>query len=209
MPWNFRSDAVSQPLTDDQINDLLAGVKAFNRVPFHQPTVEERKAEADTMRDLKAWLRKLSPNDRAIVAGQALGNHESHARHCSDRWRRGRRPGSELRLRADPLQAQRLLGDFQPQGCQREHASPPRCKCQRLRPASRRVACRRSPTSCARRKPAAVYAAGAETRADLCLRTAAAICRLHGQVCITNDRTTIFGYQGRLQTVPFVWMPEA
>ncbi len=58
------------PTKDDQINDILARVKAFNRVPLHKPTVEERKAEADTMRDLKAWMRKLSDNDRAIVAGR-------------------------------------------------------------------------------------------------------------------------------------------
>ncbi|MGR9293625.1 hypothetical protein ACU8OS_35255 (plasmid) [Rhizobium leguminosarum] len=58
------------PTKDDQISDILARVKAFNRVPFYQPTVEERKAEADTMRDLKAWMRKLSDNDRAIVAGR-------------------------------------------------------------------------------------------------------------------------------------------
>ncbi|MBY3575466.1 hypothetical protein HFN65_31500 [Rhizobium laguerreae] len=58
------------PTKDDQINDLLARVKAFNRVPLYQPTVEERKKEADTMRDLKAWVRKLSDNDRAIVMGR-------------------------------------------------------------------------------------------------------------------------------------------
>ncbi|MGH0214360.1 hypothetical protein NKY66_10640 [Sinorhizobium meliloti] len=57
------------PTPDDEINDLLARVKAFNRIPLYTPTVEDRKKEADTMRDLKAWLRKLSPNDRAIVAG--------------------------------------------------------------------------------------------------------------------------------------------
>ncbi|ANL74232.1 hypothetical protein AMC83_PA00005 (plasmid) [Rhizobium phaseoli] len=59
-----------QPTKDDQISDILARVKAFNRIPLYQPTVEERKAEADTMRDLKAWMRKLSDNDRAIVAGR-------------------------------------------------------------------------------------------------------------------------------------------
>ncbi|NEI66535.1 hypothetical protein [Rhizobium leguminosarum] len=58
------------PTKDDQINDLLARVKAFNRVPLYQPTVEERKKEADTMRDLKAWVGKLSDNDRAIVMGR-------------------------------------------------------------------------------------------------------------------------------------------
>ncbi|MGO7266035.1 hypothetical protein [Rhizobium johnstonii] len=58
------------PTSDDRINDILARVKAFNRVPLYQPTVEERKAEADTMRDLKSWMRKLSDNDRAIVAGR-------------------------------------------------------------------------------------------------------------------------------------------
>ncbi|WP_425624879.1 hypothetical protein [Agrobacterium radiobacter] len=58
------------PTKDDQINDILARVKAFNRVPLLKPTLEERKAEADTMRDLKAWMRKLSDIDRAIVAGR-------------------------------------------------------------------------------------------------------------------------------------------
>ncbi|TBF89173.1 hypothetical protein [Rhizobium leguminosarum] len=58
------------PTMENQINDLLARVKAFNRVPLYQPTVEERKKEADTMRDLKAWVRKLSDNDRAIVMGR-------------------------------------------------------------------------------------------------------------------------------------------
>ncbi|WP_429819198.1 hypothetical protein [Ensifer sp. B1-9] len=58
------------PTADDEINDLLARVKAFNRVPLHQPTVEERKKEADTMRDLKKWISKLSDNDRAIVIGR-------------------------------------------------------------------------------------------------------------------------------------------
>ncbi|RVH69152.1 hypothetical protein CN198_13885 [Sinorhizobium meliloti] len=68
-PTNDQVPLYFAPTADDEINDLLARVKAFNRVPLHKPTVEERKAEADTMRDLKAWLRKLSPNDRAIVAG--------------------------------------------------------------------------------------------------------------------------------------------
>lgn len=58
------------PTDDDQINDILARVKAFNRVPLQKPSAEGRKAEADTMRDLKAWIRKLSPNDRAIVSGR-------------------------------------------------------------------------------------------------------------------------------------------
>ncbi|MGR9431345.1 hypothetical protein ACU8MU_25915 (plasmid) [Rhizobium leguminosarum] len=94
------------PTKDDQINDLLARVKAFNRVPVYQPTVEERKKEADTMRDLKAWVGKLSDNDRAIVMGR---------KPCgADRWRCSRRPGSELRLRADQGIAERLLGWFRP-----------------------------------------------------------------------------------------------
>lgn len=58
------------PTKDDEINDLLARVKAFNRIPLHKPSVEERKAEADTMRDLKKWISKLSDNDRAIVMGR-------------------------------------------------------------------------------------------------------------------------------------------
>lgn len=58
------------PSKDDQINNLLSRVKAFNRVPLYQPTVEDRKAEADTMRDLKKWISKLSDNDRAIVVGR-------------------------------------------------------------------------------------------------------------------------------------------
>lgn len=58
------------PTAEDEINDLLARVKAFSRVPLHKPTVEERKAEADTMRDLKKWISKLSDNDRAIVMGR-------------------------------------------------------------------------------------------------------------------------------------------
>ncbi|MGO7324204.1 hypothetical protein GUK30_32530 [Rhizobium leguminosarum] len=58
------------PTIENQINDLLARVNAFNRVPLYQPTAEERKKEADTMRDLKAWVRKLSDSDRAIVMGR-------------------------------------------------------------------------------------------------------------------------------------------
>lgn len=58
------------PTKDDEISDLLARVKSFNRVPLHKPTVEERKAEADTMRDLKQWIKRLSDNDRAIVMGR-------------------------------------------------------------------------------------------------------------------------------------------
>lgn len=58
------------PTKDDQINDLLARVKAFNKVPLYEPTIEERKKEADTMRDLKKWIMKLSDNDRVIVMGR-------------------------------------------------------------------------------------------------------------------------------------------
>lgn len=69
-PTNDQVAVEYVPTKDDEINDLLARVKAFNRVPLHKPTVEERKAEADTMRDLKKWISKLSDNDRAIVMGR-------------------------------------------------------------------------------------------------------------------------------------------
>lgn len=55
---------------EEQDNDLLARVKAFNRIPLYTPTLEERKKEADTMRDLKQWIKRLSDNDRAIVMGR-------------------------------------------------------------------------------------------------------------------------------------------
>lgn len=58
------------PTADDEINDLLSRIKAFNRQPLYTPTAEDRKKEADTLRDIKAWIKKLSPNDRAIVMGR-------------------------------------------------------------------------------------------------------------------------------------------
>jgi hypothetical protein len=55
---------------EEQDNDLISRVRAFNRVPLYKPTIEESKAEADTMRDLKDWVRRLSDTDRAIVMGR-------------------------------------------------------------------------------------------------------------------------------------------
>lgn len=53
---------------EPEMLDLIGRIRAFNRRPLYEPTALERKEEADVMRDLKAWIRKLSGNDRSIIS---------------------------------------------------------------------------------------------------------------------------------------------
>ncbi|WP_064832650.1 hypothetical protein [Rhizobium phaseoli] len=52
---------------ETQMQEIVKRVREFNRLPLHDVTPQERKQEADFMSEVKRWVKKLSPNDRAIA----------------------------------------------------------------------------------------------------------------------------------------------